>query len=318
MSAPIDLAQIPDLVDRYAPIVYFNSDEKYFLSPIEDYIAACEEQPGTTDYPGLGLKLKSRGLVLPGHDQPVINGDLDGDVLSFVNVKLAADVTDIQYWFFYAYNGPGTAYLKRPPIPLKFETRWQSLGDHSLEPCGQHEGDWEHITVRVANESGEASQVYLSQHGDGQWCDVADVSDASGRIRFYASKYGHAAYPTPDRHYTEERSFGIIEFRLLNDTSTPDRSFDTQGRTAIIGLHCDGQDIGSEAAYVEHPDWMKYDGRWGEVLLSRDVSAIEDDIVPGIPISIADVMKKLGIYSECEQEAGPLAPWSKSNWAGAE
>jgi hypothetical protein len=311
----LKLDRVPALVAENAPIAYFNANEQYFPCPIDDFLQATEEEDRTGEYPGLSLSLRSRGKVLSGRDQPVINGNLDGNVGSFVNVKMAKTFTDIQYWFFYAYNGPSTMYLKRPPIPL-FEWHWQSAGDHSLEPCGQHEGDWEHVTVRVNNATGRASKVYLSQHGSGVWVNADSQRDSNGRIRFYVSKYGHAAYGSPGRHYSEYKNLGLVEFRLVNDTSNPDKYFDTRNRTHIIGLHRDHMDIRQEASFVVHPPWMKYNGRWGQVLLSRHSAAIETEIIPGV--SIGWIMKKLGLYEECEQEAGPEAPWVKGNWTGPE
>lgn len=74
---------------------------------------------------------------------------------------------------------------------------------------GEHEGDWEHITVRCTAR-GALRAVYYGahRHGDGTWVAGADVPrDAkSGRIIAFVARNGHGTYPAAR---TYRRIFGV-------------------------------------------------------------------------------------------------------------
>jgi hypothetical protein len=132
---------------RRAPVVRFHPQEKYFPTNIEAFIANTVPADD--------------GLALRDTSDAGKAGNL-GAARVYVNAKVGPDSTELQYWFLYAYNGAGTAYFKY----LKVFT-YDAIGDYSMAPCGQHEGDWEHITVRVDNRTGQLAAVYLSQHDAG-------------------------------------------------------------------------------------------------------------------------------------------------------
>ena len=57
------------------------------------------------------------------------------------------------------FNGPVRAKLGLiPSIPLG--------------KIGEHVGDWEHVTLRVSNFSGELLRMYFSQHSAGTWVNA--------------------------------------------------------------------------------------------------------------------------------------------------
>ena len=41
-----------------------------------------------------------------------------------------------------------------------------------LGSIGSHVGDWEHLTLRVSNFSGELLRMYFSQHSAGTWVNA--------------------------------------------------------------------------------------------------------------------------------------------------
>jgi hypothetical protein len=99
-----------------------------------------------------------------------------------VEVRASA-VFDLQYWFFYPYNG--------------------SEGRHVT-----HQGDWEHITVRVTN-TGEPQLVsaYVSAHGlnNGGWALPGDYRsslrvNSTGNPIIYSALGSHASYTSPGIH----------------------------------------------------------------------------------------------------------------------
>jgi VPS62-like protein len=69
--------------------------------------------------------------------------------------------TDLQFWFFYAYNGPGTAHING----LVFDTIAHS-GDPNLAPLGEQFGDWECCMIRIDNSSKQMILSRLADHPD--------------------------------------------------------------------------------------------------------------------------------------------------------
>lgn len=298
--------QLAQWIQAYAPVVYFNAAEKYFPTSAEGFLAISSPA-------GSGLALRDTSEAAKAGNLALAR--------PYVNAKIGPTTTDLQYWFLYAYNGPGIAYWKY----LKPWTgHYEAIGDYTMEPCGQHEGDWEHITVRVDNRSGQLVAAYLSQHDHGAWFPPAAVNLSGGRITFYPSRNGHAAYWRPDRAYSNFVSLGGIEFRLLNDTGHPGRAFDTRanGGPLLIAVQ-------NAPFAVAAPAWMQVKGRWGRVY-ERGVAAARRDLedrfgkMGGMlaslgTVQLADiVMDKAGLKSECSEEAGPQPPWSKGNWTGAD
>jgi len=304
-AAPVP-APVRKAVEAYAPIVRFHPQEQYFPISAERYLAITQPV-------GNGLRLK------PGAPR---GGDL-ATAKVYANVKVSDRTSDIQYWFLYAYNGPGIAYLKY----LGKNLRFQPLPDAVMAPCGRHEGDWEHVTATVDNRTGALLSLYLAQHGHGQ--NIKPYKLQNGRVVIYASKNGHASFPVEGRHYYEEKKFGPIEFRLVNLVAKG-RAFDSRGRVQIIGAHRLGG--GAQAASLEIPaaPWMKYTGRWGyeekhprEALKAQMKQSLGSSGAKAMErfggLKLLDtILDKAGIRGECFAEAGPTPPWSKGNWKGAE
>jgi hypothetical protein len=301
-------------ISDHAPILYLHSKEQYVPTSAERFLAHANRN-------GDGLRLKDS------------NGSRSGDLgaaRTYVHVKVGDRTSDIQYWFLYAYNGPGTAYFKY----LKLY-KYEGLPDATLGPCGRHEGDWEGVTVRVDNATGKIQQVHLNQHDTGKWVPSGSAVHG-GRVVVYASHNGHATYEVAGRNYTETHKFGVIEFRLVNETNKG-RAWDTRRNLQVISAH----DLRGGARVASHsdvlqffgarePDWMKIKGRWGLVdhaSKAKVRSALEDalgnrgakiiDKLGGSSI-IDKLLDKVGVSELCLEESGPTPPWSKPSWLGAE
>ena len=92
--------------------------------------------------------------------EKVKNGDLAGAKV-YVQAKpmLGGTVTYLAVWIFYQFNGLARAKVGLiPSIPLG--------------KIGEHVGDWEHLTLRVSNFSGELLRMYFSQHSAGTWVNA--------------------------------------------------------------------------------------------------------------------------------------------------
>ena len=92
--------------------------------------------------------------------------------------------TDITIWIFFPFNGPATAKVGIIDIPFR--------------KIGEHVGDWEHITLRISNFTGELWKVYFAQHSKGEWIDASSLEFEKGnKVVAYSSLNGHASYSKP-------------------------------------------------------------------------------------------------------------------------
>jgi hypothetical protein len=128
-------------------------------------------------------------------EQSVLGGDLaTAEAYVFAN-QVCAQFTDLQFFFFYGYNGP-------PSIQVQL---WLAKGGFFLGArtqdfdglnCGQHQGDWEHVTLRVDNYLKTVVAVGYDSHGDTEW----HAPPADGQVQCYASLNMHACAPVPGEY----------------------------------------------------------------------------------------------------------------------
>jgi hypothetical protein len=133
---------------------------------------------------------------------------------------------DIQYWFFYPYNGP-------------------------LSGAGGHEGDWEHITVRVWDDGTTISEVYYSAHNnEGDWYLPWQILyTVDGRPVAYSAQNSHASYPWA----------GTWVRNNLPDDHTADGGPVWDCRRGVWNVGERGLPL-NKGRY-----WLNYSGRWGEI-----------------------------------------------------
>lgn len=129
---------------------------------------------------------------------------------------------DIQYWLFYPYN--------------------------SLS-LGEHEGDWEHITVTV-NKNETLRSIYYAAHDSegerfvpGEFTTIGITHPVS-----YVADGSHANYPTAD--FTPR---GLL----------PGDAHDGEG----FEVDCRGltENMGEDGAPLNANHWLRYAGHWGEI-----------------------------------------------------
>ncbi|KAK9125757.1 hypothetical protein Scep_014603 [Stephania cephalantha] len=117
--------------------------------------------------------------------EKVKKGDLSSCEAYFhIKPMLGATFTDLAVWFFYPFNGPTRAKVEFVNIPLG--------------RIGEHVGDWEHMTLRVSNFTGELWRVYFFEHSGGTWVNASEVEFLGGnKAVAYSSLHGHAFYAEP-------------------------------------------------------------------------------------------------------------------------
>lgn len=133
---------------------------------------------------------------------------------------------DVQYWLFFPYNGDSTA------------------------GAGAHEGDWEHVTVRISSSGTAISQMYFSAHdNEGRWYAANQLLFSGGRPVAYSAWHSHASYPYAQ---TWNRSFPLP----ADYTADGGPAWDCQ-----VSL----RNTGERGLPPGGLTFLNYSGRWGEI-----------------------------------------------------
>lgn len=265
------------------PQLVHHTDEKYHVSSVESFLARSsvnlyDRHGNEKDY-----RPDSDFSEFHDHGAGYFFKDTDGsDEIAkrpfnpktakvYVNFKGLpnSDFVDIQYWYFYPWNGPGIARL----TSVIMDTNMPGAQTLELGNLGEHEGDWEHVTLRVnTKDKGgpKAKAIFLSQHAGGKWLPMDMVHHHHHRPKIYASLNGHAAYTkiddNPSRHIRKlDRISGFfhflsppaIDFKQINETKEGPM-FDGCNNIVVIGAH----NIPSMVDF-KGPNWVNFKGRFG-------------------------------------------------------
>lgn len=336
------LAWLTDLVTRVAPIVHLHPTETYKPSAFDKWYVErtsyVDEQgknrgpltPQIASEAGFGA---NGSMTFPWGNGPIMAGDLPGAVC-YAHARNSADWTtpgyDIQYWFFYPFNGPGIAKISINDVSLELD----------LNPIGDHQGDWEHILVRVDAE-GKIRRVYCSQHDGGTWYDVSGRPGPNvvqltpdGHPIVYSALNGHPSFPQPGEYVTQKdgkplgfsvSEAGItVKAEIVNLVAAgPVWDCHKTGALQLVAVNVPGVSTFAE------PWWLNFRGRCGVVSPNlNDVAEIVaqnfyDKVNPKFPLIPGFVIKALGhlfaqaitrIGEKIENFDGPTAPKEKDGW----
>ncbi|KAF8403967.1 hypothetical protein HHK36_012075 [Tetracentron sinense] len=310
LSSMPNLSQIEALVKAYSPWIYLHPDEQYLPSSVSWFFnngallvkKGDESKPIPIDPTGSNLPQGGSNdgtywLDLPadeGAKEKVKKGDLQSSS-AYLHVKpmLGATFTDIAMWVFYPFNGPAKAKVEFINV--------------SLGKIGEHVGDWEHVTLRISNFTGELWRVYFSEHSGGTWLNASELEFQGGnKVVTYASLHGHAFYPQPGLVLQGNSGIGI-----RNDTAKSKMIMDTGARFVLVS-----------AEYLDvvvEPPWLNYARKWGPKI-SYDIAAElkkVENLLPGkLKSAFESIIKSLP--NEVLGEEGPTGPKMKNNWSGDE
>ncbi|KAL5702472.1 hypothetical protein ACHQM5_027686 [Ranunculus cassubicifolius] len=310
LQAMPNLDQIHALIKHYGPTVSFHPTEKYLPSSVPWFFkngALLYRNGDSIGEPidGNGSNLPEGGcndgeywIGLADDDQSkyVKNGDIESaELYAHVKPAYGGSFTDIAMWIFCPFNGP---------ITLKLGVVSISCGK-----LGQHVGDWEHITLRINNFTGELWGIYFSQHSGGEWVEAYDLEYIRGnKAIVYSSKSGHASFPHPGCHYQGSKVVGI-----RNDAERSDRLVDSSVKYQIVAAEYLGEGV------VVEPRWLNFMREWGPTIVYNSKSEL-DKIIGSLPVflrlSVENLFDKLPL--ELYGEEGPTGPKEKNNWVGDE
>ena len=182
---------------------------------------------------------------------------------AFVSVIEAAGhgSVDLQFWFFYPFNGPGKFHV----------TIGRVVDDHvRMDTCGRHYGDWEHVTLRLVRAAGSSGlpwrlqDVYLSRHSFSKWLGGVSALRFAGRHPIvYVARDSHAHYPAAGVQYYRSawrQNFGIGHAAVdLEDWTDNGPVFDASqpGHYRIISTNIADWRLAQ-------PDWYSFAASWGQ------------------------------------------------------
>ncbi len=271
--APFTLKEVDELIHKYGPLLYFHPHEQYLMSSVEWYLKQCTLHDDKTGRKKVGVDPSDLPTGPREDDRfwlevPDAAKRGNPDIApAYVHVKhdITNNYTDLQFWLFSAYNGPGTAFLKSWVFGIE-----ASRGNADLAPLGEHYGDWEYVSLRIDHTFKQVQSVFFSQHGGGQRVGNPEVEHHNNQVVVYVSRNGHANYPKASENFTEYRSYGekaigtYIEFMLRNDTGTG-RTFDCSRQYVVVAADC------IEPKSPE-PKWLDYQYRWGPVSATTHIT----------------------------------------------
>jgi hypothetical protein len=256
-------------IEKNAPIAYLDQRERYKLSSALWYV----KQVRVTDKSGLdlpafgnlpsGKKGEKNWMYVPKDPQynTVVAGNTSiAQTYVFVKYGVEGLYTDIFYWFFYPYNGPGTA-----------ETYLEAGRHFETYPIGIHEGDWEGIQVRLTPDR-KVEKVGLKRHGTPFWYQPEEILWEGTHPIFFPSRNGHAATPNPKG--ITYNPIGGVYFYDLASYGERFESFIPE-RIVLCATSLHPHRIFDPSVL----SWNRFFGRWGALQKGFDVEADAETFV---------------------------------------
>jgi hypothetical protein len=239
---PSQLSNLQELANKWSPIIYLHSAEKYFPCSANwllqnSVLFDFNTNPIIATSPVTNIDMYN--LAKKYNFERRVDGDLilsfDNEIYSGENplknvpcyclIRKQNDKTYITYIFLFTYNG-----------------EYSILG---LANAGYHPADIEHITVEL-DSSNNLSRVFYSAHGvkDGRWVKASDIEMEDGRIVAYMALHGHGLYQQEGtvfrlyglaNDYLDKGHRWVPQANLIFQRTDPNFDINTMGWTTFNG-----------------------------------------------------------------------------------
>jgi hypothetical protein len=256
---PVDDQTKVEYLRRYAPQVWFHSNEQYWPSSVEwsfNFLKRYWSHDSGRWWLLTKQKLEEPSSVLPyfhGADPEKQWTDIplkleDVPVYAFWH-DMPQRTVDLVYFFYYPYN-------RGKDIDVAFGT-----------VMGNHVGDWEHVTVRLtpkrdsqgrmtlepARDAESFSLAYHSTDARYAWGKVPKVQDTEHPI-IYSAAGSHGSYLWPGRH-----EYGSVALQDLVDYTGAGTAWETWKKMEYFDY--DAKKRLGPTPMGTCPNWLKKDDR---------------------------------------------------------
>jgi hypothetical protein len=233
------------LLQKFAPVMYLHPDETNLPCSADWFLTQCK----LTDQNGHVVPLTQNGItnsddlidMYPGQKKKFHLQVLDsstyagqppqpgvgittpcyGYVRPVTDANHAVINYDLNYWWFYAFNGntfniaalvvalsdveiaaisASLWFIGAGLLPLAVLVTAIVETVRASDGIDMHEGDWVTTVVRLSSDQSTIEQIYLAQHDSGQWCGPSDIPGwtTDHRPYLYAAKASHEVYPSAE------------------------------------------------------------------------------------------------------------------------
>jgi hypothetical protein len=247
--------------------------------------------------------------------------DLNNEVTSKCYAKVIEHdgYVDIVYGFFYQWNG---FQIFRASILDLFSTVTRNF---EWRDFARHEGDWEHVTVRLSPDLETVIGVFGAAHGDSKFYSIesGDIHFEGTHPRMFAALNSHATYPTEGvRSNVDITTVPVFSILWLKDA-------DVTGNVDVNTYETDPVfdsivwNTWNNVLWVDNPvdsidahKWLNFTGDFG---VKMPESQIES--TPSLPANAesdlyvsATVGAFVGLLDDYIHKSGPSSPLQQTNW----
>jgi hypothetical protein len=335
-----------DVIQKYAPTIYLHPYDNHHPMAVEPFLGASSmlDKSGNVLKNGLTaadlatysaatnyLRFTNNVFPTSGNDfetgDPIVPGTASGwgqsNAPVYVKTIDNGNYIDLKFYMFYAINGFQTF---QAGIIVNFKTQpylfdWANFA--------LHQGDWEHVTVRISEDTTRLLGVFYSQHGKAVWVPNPSLDGTHPVV--YSAWDSHANFPTADIYIDTIilNSPGIIPLSWLKVANI---TTNTAGGT-IAAYHRPNPYYANGISWTPWQNtsqlvvldgnpatapWLAFNGNWGPTWTTGV------DQTPSLPsgagtelYDLATAGNALGLLNNYTQEGGPLGPqaagWNVSN-----
>ena len=211
--------EIYDLIQRYCPYVYLDTNIKFYPTEYKEFFANPTTKivgpltPGaeTTTTNSTVYKIKN---VVNAYKEASVAGKLyftnDENTKYGINPTLRQNTDGSLNTKIYAaalYKNPQNRN-KGPRLYITYMFLFAWNDGYTLLKEGEHEADAEHITIEFDEYGRKPEALYYSAHGrkEGVWLDLKDIEWDGTHPIAYCAKVSHALYNKPG---TYVRIYGL-------------------------------------------------------------------------------------------------------------
>jgi hypothetical protein len=334
------------VIQQYTPTIYLHPYDNNHPMAVEEFLSenSMLDQSGNVLKSGLApadlttYSAATNYLSFTNNVFPTASNDFEsGDAIVpgasagwgqsnapiYVKTINYGSYIDLKFYMFYGINGFQTF---QAGIIVDFKTQpylfdWANFA--------LHEGDWEHVTVRISEDTTRLLGVFYSQHGKAQWVNNPSLDGTHPIV--YSAWDSHANFPAAGifiddtilnspgviplswikvANVTANSGGGTIAYYHQPDPFYPNGITWTPWQNASQLVLLDGN--------VEAAQWLAFNGEWGPSW----TTPVEQP--PSLPsgagaelYTLATAGNTLGLLSNYTQEGGPLGPeaagWNVSN-----